>query len=104
MATFGVSLISNGGGTVESVSIEHKSTFKQLISSTGTAGGTHIYDLQYDVSASGKGSNPYQVGASTAPTGVSGIFQVTSSTNNSKNDDFIGWSMSGTAFQYANED
>jgi len=104
MATFGVSLISNAGGTVESVSIEHKSTFKQLITSEGYAGGTHIYDLQFDISASGKGSNPYEVGTNANPPGTVGIFLVTSSTNNSKNDDFIGWSMSGTSFQYAVED
>jgi hypothetical protein len=101
MATFGVTLIANSGGTVESYSVEHKNTFKQLINSTGTAGGTHIYDEEYDISASGKGANPYPVGAATAPSGVSGKFIVTSSTKNSKNDDYQGWSMSGTAYKFA---
>lgn len=101
MATFGVTLISNSGGTVESFEVEKKNTFKQLISSDGTAGGTHIYDAEYSISASGKGENPYQVGVNNNPPGVSGKFIVTSSTNNSKNDDFVGWSMSGTAFYYA---
>jgi len=104
MATFGVSLISNAGGTVESITIEHKSTFKQLLSSTGTAQGTHIYDEQFDITASGKGANPYGVGVETNPSGVTGVFIVNNSTNNSKNDDFIGWSMSGTSYKYANED
>lgn len=100
MATFGVTLIANGGGTVEAVDLEHKSEFKQLIDSDGTAGGTHIFDGTYSFSASGKGANPYDVGTGVMP-GTAGKVLITSSTNNTKNDDFIGWSMSGTAYQFA---
>lgn len=102
MSTFGITLIANAGGTVESFEVEHKSEFKQLITTEGYAGGTHIYDGMFSFSASGKGENPYEVGvsATTIPL-TSGKAIITSSTNNTKNDDFIGWSMSGTVYEFA---
>ena len=101
MATFGITLVTNAGGTVESFEVEHKSEFKQLISTDGVAGGTHIYDGMYTFSASGKGENPYAIGVGGTIPLTSGKVIITSSTNNTKNDDFIGWSMSGTAYEFA---
>jgi hypothetical protein len=101
MSTFGITLIANAGGTVESFEVEHKSEFKQLISTEGYAGGTHIYDGMFSFSASGKGENPYEVGVAGSMPLTSGKVIITSSSNNTKNDDFIGWAMSGTAYQFA---
>jgi hypothetical protein len=101
MSTFGITLIANAGGTVESFEVEHKSEFEQLISTEGYAGGTHIYDGMFSFSASGKGENPYELGVvSTIPMTSEKVI-ITSTTNNTKNDDFIGWSMSGTAYEFA---
>jgi hypothetical protein len=102
MATFGVTLMSAGGGIVESVDVEHKSEFKRLIDSVGAQYQTHIYDATYEFSARGKGSNPFSVGlGNMGISGVTGKAFITSAKDTSKNDDFAGWEASGISYQFA---
>ena len=48
MATFGVTLITGGGGIVESVDLTHKAEFKRLINSIGEQSQTKTYDSTFE--------------------------------------------------------
>ena len=100
MATFGVTLISPSGVVVESVDYESKADFKQLIGSDGTHYQALSYDHTISFNASGKGDAvPYAAGD--AVPGQQGKSFITTSTENSKNDDFRGWSVSGIVYPHA---
>ena len=100
MATFGVTLIAPQGVVVESVDFESKADFKQLIGSDGTHYQALSYDHTKSFNASGKGDAcPY--GAGDAIPGQQGKSFITTATENSKNDDFRGWSASGIVYPHA---
>lgn len=103
MATFGVTIATASGAIFESVDLEKKADFKQLIDSTGAHAQAISYDTSYSFSARGKGdSNPYGAGISNnLPTGASGKMIVTSSKESSKNDDYLAWEMSATIYPHA---
>jgi hypothetical protein len=103
MATFGVTILSPSGSIVESLDIEMKGEFKQLINSTGEHSEAKTYDTSYTVSVKGKGdAAPYDVGDTTPTvTGVSGKGIWTNVTLDSKNDDFRGWSATATIYKNA---
>jgi hypothetical protein len=103
MATFGVSLVQASGAIVESVDIEMKGEFKQLIDSTGNFSEAKTYDTAYTVSVKGKGDTcPFDPGSLVANvTGISGKGFWTNVTLDSKNDDFRGWSATGTVYKNA---
>jgi hypothetical protein len=103
MATFGVTIATASGAIFESVDLEKKADFKQLIDSTGAHAQAITYDTSYSFSARGKGdSNPYGAGiSSNLPTGASGKMIVTSSKESSKNDDYLAWEMSATIYPHA---
>jgi hypothetical protein len=103
MATFGVTLISPSGVVVESLDVEHKADFKQLIDSGGHHYEARTYDTTYPFSARGKGANPYAVGvmSGSAPGSISGKTFITSVKNNTKNDDWVGWEITGIAYSHA---
>jgi hypothetical protein len=103
MATFGVTILSPAGSIVESLDVEMKGEFKELINSDGTHSEAKTYDTSYTVSVKGKGDTaPYTAG-STIPTvtGVSGKGIWTNVTLDSKNDDFRGWSATATVYKNA---
>jgi hypothetical protein len=103
MATFGISVISTTGTIIESVDIEMKGEFKQLINSVGQHSEANTYDVSYTISVKGKGdSSPFDAGEETDTiTGVSGKGFWTNSTQESKNDDFRGWSATATVYKNA---
>jgi len=103
MATFGVTLVTASGSIVESVDIEMKGEFKQLIDSAGEFSEAKTYDTSYSVSVKGKGDScPFEVGEVTSGiTGVTGKGIWTNVTLDSKNDDFRGWSATGTVYKNA---
>ena len=103
MATFGISIISASGSIVESADIEAKGEFKQLIDSLGQHSEAKIYDTTYSVSVKGRGDTcPCTVGeGNNKPSLVNGKLIWTTTSLNSKNDDFRGWSASGTAYKHA---
>ena len=103
MASFGISIITAVGSIVESVDVEAKGEFKQLINSDGTSGGAKTYDTTFSFSAKGKGDTcPFTLAASTGvPSLVSGKGIWTNISLDSKNDDFRGWSASGTGYKNA---
>lgn len=103
MATFGVTLVTASGSIVESVDIEMKGEFKQLIDSAGAFSEAKTYDTSYSVSVKGKGDScPFEVGEVTSGiTGVAGKGIWTNVTLDSKNDDFRGWSATGTIYKNA---
>lgn len=103
MATFGISIIAPSGVVVESADVEMKSEFKQLINSDGTNGGAKGYDTTYSFSAKGKGdTNPYSAGGTSGiPSDVTGKGIWTNVSLDTKNDDFHGWSASGTGYKHA---
>ena len=103
MATFGISIIAASGSIVESVDVEAKGEFKQLINSLGEHSQAKQYDTSYSVSVKGKGDScPFEVGENTSGiTGVSGKGIWTNVTLDSKNDDFRGWSATGTVYKNA---
>lgn len=100
MATFGISIIEAAGSIVESVDLEMKGEFKQLINSLGQHSEAKTYDTSYSISVKGKGDTcPFDV-ADTV-TGVTGVFGKgywTNVTLDSKNDDYRGWSATGTVY------
>ena len=103
MPTFGVTLISAQGSLIESLDIEMKADFKQILTSAGAFSEAKSYDRSYTVSVKGKGDNcPYDAGST-----VSGVSSVTgkgiwtTSSEDSRNDDFQGWSASATFYANA---
>lgn len=100
---FGVTLIQATGSIVESLDIEMKGEFKQLIDSAGLHAQAQTFDTSYTVSAKGKGDTcPFDAGGSmTNPTGVTGKGIWTNVTLESKNDDFRSWSATGTVYKNA---
>jgi hypothetical protein len=103
MATFGISIVTASGSIVESVDVEMKGEFKQLINSIGQNSEAKTYDTSYAVSVKGKGDTcPFDAGdLVTGVTGVSGKGFWTNTTLDSKNDDFRGWSATGTVYKNA---
>jgi hypothetical protein len=103
MATFGVTIIAASGSIVESIDVESKGEFKQLITSVGLHSDAKIFDVSHSVSVKGKGDTcPFTAGTSSGmPTGVTGKGIWTSASVESKNDDFRGWSASATIYQGA---
>jgi hypothetical protein len=103
MATFGISILGAGGSIVESVDLEAKAEFKQLINSVGEHEAAKTFDVSYSFSAKGKGDTcPFAAGSTTgAPDGVDGKAIWTNVSLDSKNDDFRGWSASGTGYKNA---
>jgi len=103
MPTFGISVIAASGSIIESVDIEMKGEFKQLINSIGEHSEARTFDTSYTVSAKGKGDTcPFDAGSTvTGFTGVSGKGIWTNVTLDSKNDDFRGWSATGTVYKNA---
>ena len=55
MATFGISIVSPAGSIVESIDVEMKGEFKQLINSVGQHSEAKTYDTSYAVSVRAKG-------------------------------------------------
>lgn len=102
MATFGVTLITGGGGIVESADLSHKAEFKRLIDSLGQQAQTKTFDSTFEFSAKGRGTSPYSTGLGNlgfaAATGKAFITKVTEST---KNDDFNAWEASGISYPHA---
>lgn len=103
MATFGISVLAPSGTIVESLDVEMKGEFKQLINSIGQYSEARTFDTSYTVSIKGKGDTcPFAVSDLTpAITGVSGKGIWTNVTLDSKNDDFRGWSASATVYKNA---
>ena len=103
MAVFGVTLVTAAGSIVESVDIEMKADFKQLINTVGEHSEARSYDTSYTVNVKGKGDTcPYVAGDDvTGITGLTGNGFWTSETLESKNDDFRGWSATGTVYKNA---
>lgn len=103
MATFGISLVSASGSIVESADIEMKAEFKQLIDSVGAFSEAKSYDRSYSISVKGKGDTcPFEAGGTVSGvTGLSGKGFWTNVTLDSKNDDFRGWSATGTVYANA---
>lgn len=103
MATFGISIINPSGVIVESLDLEMKGEFKQLIDSDGSHSEAKTYDTSYTLSVKGKGdSSPYDAGDTiTGITGISGKGIWTNVTLDSKNDDFRGWSATATIYKNA---
>jgi hypothetical protein len=103
MPTFGVTIIAASGSIVESIDVESKGEFKQLITSVGLHSEAKIFDVSHSVSVKGKGDTcPFVAGTSSGmPTGVSGKGIWTNASVESKNDDYRGWSASATIYQGA---
>ena len=103
MATFGISILAAGGSIVESVDVEAKGEFKQIINSVGEHAEAKTFDTSYSFSAKGKGDAcPFAAGSTTgAPDGVDGKAIWTNVSLDSKNDDYRGWSASGTGYKHA---
>jgi hypothetical protein len=103
MPSFGITLVSSQGGVVESVDVEAKGELKQLISSTGTNSEGRIVDIVFTVTVKGKGDEcPFAVGSSQSiPSLAAGKGFWTSTTEESKNDDFRGWSATATVYKNA---
>lgn len=103
MATFGISIVTASGSIVESVDLEMKAEFKQLINSVGEHSEAKSYDTSYAVSVKGKGDtcpfDPGEVVSGISGTTGKGIW--TNVTLDSKNDDFRGWSATGTIYKNA---
>ena len=103
MAIFGVTLVTAAGSIVESLDIEMKGEFKQLIDSSGVFSEAKTYDTTYAISVKGKGDTcPFAAGEATSGiAGVTGTGFWTNVTLDSKNDDFRGWSATGTIYKNA---
>jgi hypothetical protein len=103
MAIFGISLLAPAGSIIESLDVEMKGEFKQLINSEGQHSEARTYDTSYTVSVKGKGDTaPYGAGELTPSiTGVSGKGIWTNVSLDSKNDDFRGWSATATVYKNA---
>jgi hypothetical protein len=104
MASFGVSLISPSGVTVESIDVENKADHKQLIDSTGHHYGAYTYDHTYPWSARGKGKNPYDIGLTSAfPDIISGKVFILSAKTITNNVDWEGWEISAIGYPNATQ-
>ena len=103
MATFGITIIAASGSIVESVDVESKGEFKQILTSLGLNSEAKVFDVSHSVSAKGKGDAcPFSLGSTSGmPSGVSGKGIWTNITLDSKNDDYRGWSASATIYQSA---
>jgi len=103
MATFGITLATASGTIVESLDIEMKGEFKQLINSVGQHSEAKTYDTSYTISVKGKGDTcPFNPGGAVSGiTGISGKGIWTNETLDSKNNDFRGWSATGTVYKNA---
>ena len=103
MATFGISIATASGSIIESVDVEMKGEFKQLINSVGQHSEAKTFDTSYTVSVKGKGDTcPFSPGGTVSGiTGISGTGIWTNETLDSKNDDFRGWSATGTVYKNA---
>lgn len=103
MANFGISLVTASGAIVESVDVEMKGEFKQLINSLGQHSEARTFDTTYSVSVKGKGDTcPFDPGE--VVSGVSGLTGKGIWTNvslDSKNDNFRGWSATATVYKNA---
>lgn len=103
MATFGISIATASGSIIESVDVEMKGEFKQLINSIGQHSEAKTFDTSYTVSVKGKGDTcPFNAGSTLSGiTGLTGKGIWTNETLDSKNDDFRGWSATGTVYKNA---
>lgn len=103
MASFGITLISSSGSIVESVDVEAKGEMKQLINSLGQHSEARIFDTVFTVTVKGRGDTcPFEAGASNGfPSVATGKGFWTSSSTESKNDDFRSWSASATVYKNA---
>lgn len=103
MAVFGISIATASGSIIESVDVEMKGEFKQLINSVGQHSEAKTFDTSYSVSVKGKGDTcPFSPGGTVSGiTGISGKGIWTNETLDSKNDDFRGWSATGTVYKNA---
>ena len=103
MATFGISIVTASGSIVESADVEMKAEFKQLINSIGQHSQAKSYDTSYAISVKGKGDTcPFDPGETVSGiSGLSGKGYWTNVTLDSKNDDFRGWSATGTVYKNA---
>jgi hypothetical protein len=100
MSDFGISKIS--GALIESVDAEMKAEVKQLIASDGSHSEARSVDQSYTFSVKGKGTCPVSAGSSSgAPDGVSGKVIITNATSSQSNEDWEGFSYSGTAYVHA---
>ena len=100
MSDFGVNTVS--GGLIESVDAEVKGDLKELITSIGEHSASQIVDVTYTFTVKGKGTCPVSAGGNTgAPDGVEGQVIITNATDTQSNEDWEGFSYSGTAFPYA---
>ena len=100
MSDFGVNTV--GGGLIESVDAEVKGDLKELITSKGEHSASQIVDVTYTFTVKGNGTCPVSAGGSTgAPDGVEGKVIITNATDTQSNEDWEGFSYSGTAFPYA---
>jgi hypothetical protein len=103
MATFGISIVTASGSIVESADVEMKAEFKQLIDSIGQHAQAKSYDTSYAISVKGKGDTcPFDAGEIVSGiSGITGKGYWTNVTLDSKNDDFRGWSATGTVYKNA---
>jgi len=103
MATFGISIVTASGSIVESIDVEMKAEFKQLINSIGQHSEAKSYDTSYAISVKGKGDTcPFDPGETVSGiSGLTGKGYWTNVTLDSKNDDFRGWSATGTVYKNA---
>ena len=100
MSTFGITKVS--GDLIESVDLEHKGDTKQLITSTGHHSAARNVDDSFSFSVKGKGTSPVSIGGSSgAPSGTSGKVIITNVTESQANEDWVGFSYSGTAYPHA---
>jgi len=95
--------MGSGGSLIESVDIEQKGEFKQILTSAGAHSEAKLFDRVFTVTVKGKGDDcPYDAGTNTGiPSAASGKGFWTSSSEESKNDDFRGWSASATVYANA---
>lgn len=96
-------MVTATGTIVESLDIEMKGEFKQILTSAGLYSEAKTYDRSYTVSVKGKGDTaPYDAGdAASGITSVTGKGIWTNVTRDSKNDDFRGWSATATFYPNA---
>jgi hypothetical protein len=80
-----------------------KAEFKQLINSIGQHSEAKSYDTSYAISVKGKGDTcPFDPGETVSGiSGLTGKGYWTNVTLDSKNDDFRGWSATGTVYKNA---
>ena len=100
-SSFGITLFI-GATLIESVDLEHTAETKQLIASNGTHSEARCVDDAFTFTVKGKGTTTIAAGGALgAPTGTSGKIVVTNVSANQTNDDWEGFSYSGTAYPHA---